>query len=286
MLITRDNCLLVIVTYYPDKSFLDILSKLNEFNTLIIDNSDFSAKWLENACKDNPYSIYWHKDNIGIAAALNNAAQYAIKLGYKYIVSLDQDSTINSVILDSLIVKINVVPNPNLISTISPKHVSKNITIDDTNDEMSDDIFGLQSSNFINLDIWARLSGFNEDLFIDMVDTEYYIRSKIAGYSCITCNDITMIHEVGNNVKEVKIFGKYLRAFNHSYIRKYYQTRNFIYVYSKYRKLRPEAVYFMKIIMVMPLMILLFENDKLRKIKYMLKGIMDWYFNKMGKIEE
>lgn len=286
MLVKKCNYLIVFITYYPDSIILDTLRRLSGLDCLIIDNSDNGVSWLEAKCKrELPNCLYWHRDNIGIAAALNQAAKYAIDFGYSHIFSLDQDSEINVNILERLVDQLNKLCNDYNIATISPKHISPNITMN-LGDDISDDIFGLQSANFIDLNIWQEIGGFNEELFIDMVDTEYYIRAKLSGFSCITCNNIYMNHSVGENIKELKICGKYLRAFNHSYIRKYYQARNSMYVFAKYRKTRPEVIYFLKVLLTMPITILLFEDNKLKKLKYLVKGLFDWYFGKMGKFVE
>ncbi|MDD3266702.1 MAG: glycosyltransferase [Burkholderiales bacterium] len=282
MLVTYDQCLFVVIAYNPNDDILNLLTSLEQLNKLVIDNSETDIDWLQKYCLSCG-SLYWSENNIGIAAALNNAARYAIELGYKYIVSLDQDSQISSLIIEKLIYKLNQLPNQDLIATISPKHISQNVSIQLGSDSLSDGIFGLQSANFINLNIWKSISGFDENLFIDMVDTDYYIRAKLSGYNCFTCNDIHMIHQVGTEVKEIKILGKYIRAFNHSYIRKYYQARNFMYIYRKYQKVYPEVVYFFKVILTMPFTILLFEDNKFKKLKYFFCGILDCYRNKMGK---
>ena len=284
MLLSRKNCLVVIVAYNPLPSILTLLADLGGFNLLIVDNSENLYEWFAQSCLNDDTCLYWYRNNIGIACALNQAAEYAIISGYSYLVSLDQDSNADSQLLDKLIKTFNEISYNHLIATLGPKHVSKNVTIVLSQEAIVDGIFGLQSANFINLEIWKKLMGFNEDLFIDMVDTEYYIRARIYGYTCLTCNNIQMLHQVGSEVKELKIFGKYIRAFNHSSIRKYYQARNFMYVYFKYRKECPEVVYFLKVILTMPLTIILFESNKLSKLFYYFKGIKDLWFKKMGKL--
>lgn len=284
MLLTQNKCIVVIVAYNPIGDILSLISNLGNFDKLIIDNSPQKTDWLVDECQ-NLGCAYWHYDNVGIAQALNLAAKYAIELrAYSHLISLDQDSNATYLIIDDLIRCYNDIENNHLIATVGPKHISDGVTVNVVSEEFSDSIFGLQSANLINLSIWKNINGFNEDLFIDMVDTDYYIRARVAGYTCITCNYIHMLHKVGDEVKEIKIFGKYIRAFNHSYIRKYYQSRNFIYVYLKYRKIAPEVKYFLKIILVMPFTILIFESDKIRKLLYYFRGIKDLFFNRMGKL--
>jgi rhamnosyltransferase len=285
MLLSRKNCLVVIIAYNPMPYILKIISDLVGFDILVVDNTeDYVCDWLVKSCLNNLNCLYWHRDNVGIACALNESAEYAISAGYSCLVSLDQDSSANSILLDKLMKVFNNIPNNHLIATLGPKHISENVTISLSEGSNDDNIFGLQSANFINLELWKKLKGFNENLFIDMVDTEYYIRAKISGYSCITCNNIHMLHQVGSEVKEIKVFGKYIRAFNHSYVRKYYQSRNFMYVYFKYHKECPEVIYFLKVILTMPLTIILFESDKVRKLIYYFRGIKDMWFKRMGKL--
>lgn len=281
----KNNYLLVFITYNPNSEIIDTLRAVSSFDCLVIDNSEKKTIWLEKECNQGlSLCLYWSRDNIGIAEALNEAAKYALDFGYSHIVSLDQDSAITVNILNRLIDKLIILSSQYKIATLSPKHILSNVTMNISADDISDDIFGLQSANFIDLKIWQKICGFNENLFIDMVDTEYYIRAKLLGYRCITCNNIHMEHQVGEDVKEIKIFGKYIRAFNHSPIRKYYQARNFMYVYMKYRKQCPEVLYFLKVLVTIPPTILLFEQNKIRKLQYFLKGLWHWKIKKMGKL--
>ena len=281
----RNKFLISIIVYNPERNILDNIARIiSSNNILIVDNSDSEVSWLKELCIVHNLQYNYQCGNVGIASALNVAADYAITNGYTYLVSIDQDSNITQVIINELFAIAEKFDNN--VATISPLHINEKVTIATPDEDFTDSIFGLQSANIINLAIWQKLHGFDESLFIDMVDTDYYIRAKLAGYKCITCNNIPMVHQVGSDVKEFKIFGKYIRAFNHSHIRKYYQARNFTYIYFKYRKRFPEVIYFMKIILTMPLTIIMFESNKVKKLKYYTKGLIDMCFNKMGKLIE
>lgn len=278
------NVLIVTVAYNPPTTILKNL-EVDYYPHLVIDNSEQETVWLKEYCLLHNHIYQWMGGNVGIAKALNVGAEYAIDNDYEYIVTMDQDSKLTNVLLDKMG---QAIENYNMISVVavfSPRHVDSYNTSNVTQSETTNNFFAMSSGNFLNLSIWHKLGGFNEELFIDMVDVEYYVRALINNYQVITFQKIGISHSIGNE-SCIHWVGKYgFDVWNHGKIRKYYQARNFWYVYKKYHQQMPELIFIKKIIRKMPISIILFEKNKLGKLYYYLRGYIDYLRGKLGKID-
>ena len=140
----------------------------------------------------------------------------------------------------------------------------------------------MTSGNLLNLKIWEEIGRFDENLFIDEVDSEICFRIIENGYKVIQLNKIRMFHELGNLEKK-NFFTRKISVLNHNHIRKYYIMRNKFYMLKKYKKYRSRYIYY---ILNDFFKVIFYEKDKLRKLKYMFKGIADFMKSKMGELDD
>jgi rhamnosyltransferase len=105
-----------------------------------------------------------------------------------------------------------------------------------------------------------------------MVDYDICYALVRSGYKIVRLNYTGFLHEVGRSVTK-RFFGKDIIIFNHSPLRKYYWARNSIYLKRKYRLGRSADARVIKRM----IQTLLYEDDKLNKLKSMIKGVADGY---------
>ena len=136
----------------------------------------------------------------------------------------------------------------------------------------------ITSGALTNVSVWKHLGGFDEDLFIDDVDTDYCIRISKANYKILRVNTVVLNHAVGN-IRVVNFFGYKFLVYNHSAQRKYYQLRNRYYVsYKSYGCITNKCI----VHTFIPIFkIVFFEKQKTKKICACIKGIRDGI--KMGR---
>lgn len=274
--------LIVTIAYNPTSEIMNILDIIG-FPHLVIDNSDIENLWLKILCLESGHDYLRLGENKGVAVALNKGAEFAIEQGYDYIVTMDQDSKLTEEVLLQMIDFINHYKDIGNVAIFSPRHINPSDKYVKRREEYLNDIFTMTSGNFLNLQIWQKLKGFNDKLFIDLVDFDYNARAILAGYKILTINTIEMLQYVGENAT-TKWVGKYgFDVWHHGKIRKYYQARNYNYIYKQYKNRLPEVKLLKKIIRKMPIGIILFENNKLPKLLYYLLGVIDYYRGKFGK---
>lgn len=277
--------IIVSVAYNPPLSLAENLAS-DFLPHLVVDNSFEESIWLKDLCRDKGYQYYWMGGNVGIAAALNCGAKLAVEQGYSYIVTMDQDSRLSNELLTQLNNFIEADTFSERCAIVSPLHIINGLRDDYQGVEVKDDpLFSMTSGNWVNLHIWQELGGFDERLFIDGVDIDYYLRAHLAGYKVLTLCNIHMSHNLGSNCKTYRLFGFNIEVMNHSAIRKYYIARNYLYLYQTYKHQYPHVVMLIKILLKSFIAIIFFEKCKLSKLQLFALGFFDGYRRNLGKLK-
>ena len=243
-----------IVLYCPDYGRLkESLIRLSlQFETIILYNNGANIKAINemvSECKSTVI-IVGDEENRGIATALNKIMEKANELNYKWVITLDQDS----IVPDNML--------PAFLSEIKRENVaiicSQNI---DRRRKYMKPVMNPQyeyvkmcdtSGSCTNLQIWKELGGFDEWLFIDLVDNDYCKRVDIKGYKILRINTVVMDHQYGNIKTRGKLLEKFFlkmgQIFHNTNIAKlsfkrivnpmriYYENRNILYLNKKYRQ--------------------------------------------------
>lgn len=137
----------------------------------------------------------------------------------------------------------------------------------------------ITSGSIMNLDIARKLGGLDEKLFIDSVDFEYCYRAAKNGYKILRFGDIVLNHHLGE-LRIVWKFGKKHILHVHNATRRYYITRNNIYLMRSYPGRNFTKF---KNVLMAPREILLYEDNRKVKLKAWLYGMKDGILGNMGK---
>ena len=273
----------VVVFYNPSKNNIDNINKyIDSVDKLyVVDNSDDNEPRIKNTDKIEYIKL---NENLGIAKALNVGAEAAIKEKYKYLLTLDQDSKMTSEIVDKMKDFLKNTKEKN-IGLISP-YQDIDSKEDKLTGEYEDMIEVMTSGNIINLDIYKKIGGFKDWLFIDCVDTDYCMNLHKNGYKVLRLNKIVMKHELGNLVVH-KLFNKEYPCYNHNPMRRYYIVRNNLYINNMYKDLFPDyCAWLIRVQKGQVKRIIMFEKNKIKKLKMMYKGYKDFKNGIKGKFKK
>jgi len=189
-------------------------------------------------------------DNKGIAYALNRIMEMAKKDGYEWVVTMDQDSILPETTISLYNQHINNDPR---IAIICPQVVDSRRGYMKIKKEPRIEYidFCITSASCTFLEAWEKVGGFDEWLFIDLVDNEFCKRLIVSGYKILRLNELVLDQEFGKIIpKSDKIqrfwlkIGKILHNDNFakfgykkfvSPLRVYYTNKNIIYVNRKLR---------------------------------------------------
>lgn len=286
----------VVVLYNPDekvldniKTYIDLLDVLYVVDNSLIPN-DNSKKY-----KDKKIKYISNNGNKGIAFALNVGAKEALKNGSEWLLTMDQDSSFQKESLEKMILFLKEI-NKNIIMSesldLSYDKIGILSALQRTELNKTEKLSGISyplvvmtSGNLVNLNAYKKVKGFKDWFFIDAVDFEFCLNLKKNGYEIIQMNTAELNHNLGESV-EKKMLGKTMYVTNHNPIRRYYITRNRHYLYDLYKddyldycalELSRTKHELIKII--------LFEKDKIKKLKYIYKGYRDYKKGIKGELK-
>ena len=274
-----------VILYHPDTSVeRNIQSYLYQANKVFIVNNTETANsplQFPNLLQSN-ISLIRDGKNEGIAKRLNQVCALAIQEGFEYLLTMDQDSFFYEDAITSYLQCINVHPNKSQVSMFGVNYENE-ISNPDCNYKKVKHL--ITSGSIINLSAYKNIGAFDENLFIDFVDSEYCFNSIMKGYDIIQYQNIFMNHTLGESMEKRSLvtFKKTKRSF-HSALRLYYMMRNFLYINKKYKGHFKEEISTYKTDLTNRVKNkLLYRPNRLETLQYLFKAYKDYRNNRMGK---
>jgi rhamnosyltransferase len=205
---------------------------------------------------------------------LNYGFQKAKDYGFKYALSLDQDS--NFKISDIQKFEKHALQ---LFKNKSTAIVSASLELNNNTHEPFLKKTNITSGSMTSIGAWDAVGRFKDEFFIDHVDHEFCLRLNQRNFLIYQLPDVFMQHELGEPITRV-IFGRTHSSPGYSADRVYYYYRNRLML-AKYRKEALIPVF--RFLLKRATKVLLFETNKVSKFYAMLQGLMDFSLRKMGK---
>jgi rhamnosyltransferase len=279
----------VVVLYNSDNEVIDSISSYID-QVQVVYAIDNSTELLNNNIVfflSNTEKIQYIplRENHGIAYALNRGCENAVQDGMEWILTMDQDTIVDSSFIERCVafyMKTPYLP-VGIIAPFVELFKQQSVVVEKRDPESVDAV--ITSGSFMCLQAYERVGKFDDKLFIDWVDWDICFRLRAYGYYIVRLYDAKIIHKLGDT-SEIRIFKKHLMYItNHSYIRYYYKTRNALFLCRKYKNISAKSCYFLrKSILSDFIKVLLFEKDKLHKLKSFYIAYKDYLIGKMGKL--
>ena len=286
----------VIVTYNPNINLLnDVINSLkNQLKSIIIvDNASKNIYEIKLLTKESEIEIIEFYENRGIASAQNEGISYASSLGAQYILLMDQDTILPDGTVSDLYeecttlekrgIKVGAVgtayrdTHSGKINPIwrANKYRIKKIYAEAEENKLFEVDFVIASGSLIPISSLKEVGLMDENLFIDMVDIEWGLRAKYYGYHIYQTSNHIMIHTIG--IDTISFFGKKIPV--HRPIRNYFSIRNSI-ILSKRKYINSAwRLYFLRRVFLYFIVFSFFSTQKFTRIKFMICGIIDGFFN-------
>lgn len=269
----KEKILASIILYNPDMERLNenieaIRPQVDEITMIVNGSGCEEAISKYEQCNDISFVV--NDTNKGIAYALNQAMRQGYKKGYKWVLTLDQDS----VAPDNLVQQLVKHCHRDKVAIIAPCNTDKKKPSEDLKKSGWEYVSRcITSASLTNVDAWKSVGGFTDELFIDYVDFDYCAKLTKAGYKILKDYDTVLMHQVGD-IRLVTIGKKQYVIYNHSPMRRYYYTRNVIYFYKTYADM--VDVSWQRIDLIKRcILVMLFEKQRARKLSAMIKGAID-----------
>lgn len=271
-----------IVTYQPDLTRLQenlkaAADQLQRGPILIVDNgSDNIANIRTIADGISTITLIQNPSNLGIATALNQLCRKAQELGCEWLVTLDQDSVIQSGMLEEFSHYTSQQDLGIICPRIEDRHLGRQHTRLTSGTEYIS--HAITAGNMVRLTAWEAVGGFTEALFIDGVDFDFCLKLREGGWQILRANNVCLVQEMGHGRRIALPFHHQMSVLNHSPQRLYYITRNYLWIGRQHHQRLHWTIEVAKRMFI----VLCFEKQKWQKLRFMLKGISHYHQGKMG----
>lgn len=283
----------VIVCYEPTENIFTLVETLIQQNVypIIIDNSENKFLHFDN----NGYLYRKLGKNIGIAEAQNIGIDLALAQRAEAIVFFDQDSVIDKDLIKKLYqpildnhayISAPIYHNKNgnffyQIIKCNKWGIRKKIIPSSEMPNFTTNI-AISSGSMIKSELFDIVGKMDASLFIDHVDTEWFLRASHKGYSTLIVTNAIMEHTIGDNFIDLK----WIKIPVHSPLRRYYRVRN-NFLLLRYKHF-PKLLAFREIFFsfIHQFVILLFSKKKKGYFTYFIKAVCDGLRNVKGKLSK
>ncbi len=277
----------VVVTHNPPAGFAARLETvLQQVGRVIVcDNGSAHTPELPQSHASNIHLLDMG-ENRGIAAALNAGIAQAHAQGATHALLLDHDSTPAAGMVEALLNSGKSVANVAIrVPRIRYGHPQircrwpqaygrwrfRFAYADNMSTAQPVDL-AIGSGMLLDLSIWHRHGGFDETLFIDLVDTEYCLYLRRLGYAVVAVPQAELQHSLGE-VQQRRLLGIKTYPTHHSAARHYTINRNRIVLSYRYGWRYPNWLAYEWLGAVkLAVKALCFEPGRLRKLGQMVRG--------------
>jgi len=283
-----------IVLYHPTEEIFQNIDSFyrEDIPLIVVDNTpDPDIRIYQKLQQHYNNLIYIaNKENIGIATALNIACNKALELNCNWILTMDQDSCfINFSDYLQCLYRLQKESELALIAPNTMWHAKEHLP-QKVGCSAEERFLVITSGNFLNLQYYSEVGGFDDNLFIDMVDHAYCMKLQERDLKILFLKEIMVEHSLGVLHKRKNLItGKIRNKIEHSPQRVYYITRNSFYLYRKYAKKFPKEFNLLKTLNIMFIhevtKIILYEDQKAKKLYAKLLGFFHFLIGKYGKYE-
>jgi rhamnosyltransferase len=293
-------CGAVVVTFDPPPGLARRLAPLGERRIVVVDNGPCTAREALRAelATLTDVELIGNERNLGIAAALNQGIAALRAGGATWALLLDHDSAPPAGLIASLLEAAREQPRaavlvPAIDYDLPDIRCRWPVTAPGARWR-----FGLQradampgptpvdlaisSGMLLNLAADARIGGFREDLFIDLVDTDWCLRARAAGFEIIAVPRARLRHSLGS-VSRRRLLGVTVYPTHHGVQRHYYLARNRVLLWKAHARRFPSwAVYETLSAIKLLIKALAFEPDRWAKLAATWRGTVDGLRGRRG----
>lgn len=291
---SRADICAVVVTYFPAPDCAQNLKALapQVGEIVVFDNASSEASFdaIGRSIATLSVKVIRSRENVGIAAALNAALAFAHERGYKWLATFDQDSLASPDMISTMIALAATYPEPERLAVITPVHMMRHLGISYSGPhclargaDWRRLATTMTSGNLVNVRVAASVGGFDAGLFIDYVDNDFCLRLRRHGYHVVEASAAVLWHSLGDT-KVHRFLWKRPRTTNHSPLRRYYTTRNRVITWRRNWRFDPRwTLWDVRKFFQGCAYILLWEEQKLKKLSAVARGLVDGMRNVRGK---
>lgn len=269
-----------ILLYNPDlrrlQQNVDAVKNCVE-NVLLVDNASRNFLEIQEFASRNKITLCHNNVNEGLPKSFNTMIRFAKDEGFGNLLLLDQDSICDANLVDLYKKNISskyVCLTPRIVHRL--KDYEEQYGLKDKLDEEEIVNESINSGTLINLTILPQDLRFNEHLFVDCVDFDFFLQVKKRGLKALRVNSAKLYCDLGN-LSTHYFIGRKCFANNYSSFRLEKQAKDrVLFILANFKE--PIARKVLKLSLLGYLMIVLFEKQKISKLFAVSKGFAKGIF--------
>lgn len=240
----------VVLTHQPDMAALEALVERivpQVASTVIVDNgsgAEVRAALAKVVARYSAVRAIYLEANLGVAAGHNCGIQAALEQGCAFVLILDQDSLPAPDMVAELAKGYRRAAEKSRVAAVGPRYVQQLTSgrslfvqlgrlglrnMPCTDGELIRTDLLISSGCLVAAAALREVGLMREDLFIDHVDTDWFLRARQRGWTAYGACAAAMEHRLGERTLRVWLGGWRVIAL-HSPLRHYYQFRNGAYL--------------------------------------------------------
>ncbi len=283
----------VITTYRPDEGLSFRVERVRRQvgRVVIVDDGALQANvrelhsWFDGVPN---VLIYHNPQNIGLAATLNVGVSIVREQGFRWVLTLDDDTLVYPTMVERLLANLRQVDGKKPVGLAGMSWVEigipRPISTSPQNVLWEEKRGIITSGSLFSMDAYDDIGPFREDYIIGAIDYEYCLRARAKGYRVIRFTEVGFEQRLGRlSLRRVGSFT--VKTYNYNAARYYYGFRN--NVMNIRANLFRDPAYCLAVLVNsarMMAVVTLFETDGRRKARAMLRGAWHGITNQMGKM--
>lgn len=283
----------LITVYHPTVDIVDHVRIIaSQVDTVFIcDNSPMSNERLFNRIATGNIQYKGFQKNLGLSCAFNRILKDTqIPWGENdYVFFFDQDSVIAEEHISKMVSVYELLCAKGIrVGCLGPAYFNTSnntLEVPKAKKKLLDKVYSVSSiitsSMLCTYGNLRSVDFFNERLFLDMVDWDLCWRLQKAGLICCMAESVIFRHSVGSGQK--KIGPVKLRVGQP--FREYYQIRDCLYLFNKSYTPIKYKIRFLAMIFVRSPLHVLFLDHRSQRLKYILRGFVDFIRRAEGPLE-
>lgn len=283
----RDHLAASVVCFHPDRDVLARLLRVLSAScrtVFVINNGGLEACDGELSALASNIRLIHPGTNIGMASALNLGFRLAESEGLSHLITFDQDSTPTGPALRALVAAFDtLVRRGAKAGAVGPGFFdprSAHLLESAPPGEPLARSFIITSGCLASIEAWQASGGFDDRLFIDLVDVEWCWRLAECGYGVFLAPDAVMEHRLSDGIR-LKL-GRY-RFNSYPPIRRYYIARNACRLLASRLRRRDQAGFLLKTFFYSLACAVVSDTNKLQSLKAVVCGCIHACRGRMGK---
>ena len=303
----KERVLAIIVSYNPDcgllRAVLDGLEKQG-CTSLVVDNGSQNLALVQAAVVSLESTVLRSQDhNLGLGAAHNIGIEYAVEHDFDYVLIMDQDSVPLAGMVTNLLRAHKLKSRKCKVSAVGVTYLNsqnnsesffvrfgtlkfaRHYCSEQDSDGCIEADFLISSGSLIALQTISSVGSMDEDLFIDHVDTEWFLRARSQNHKAFGVCSALMKHGLGENTHRISLGGRQRNVPQHKPFRYYYIFRNSIVLYKRgYASTLWKWNDIQRLLMIM-VMFGLVKSPRLENLSMMLKGLWHGVLSRHGPLD-